>query len=191
MDGVHTMSPVTVADGVTRFEGVTASMGFVPIVNLVNPSPQSITPEGMRFDEWTFYIKFEDTGTPLATEFFWQLTLSGNDFAQLRYLPGGNVQLQIRSGGATTQSFAYPDGTFLNGSGDGIISISARENDTVVYINNTLAEDITSVTMPTGTPTGMGIGQTFAGGNQWSNAIREFQYYNQRLPDTLVQGLGG
>ena len=189
--GIATNISSNIASNVSfNTAGIPQGTGFAPLVNLVNPSPQSVSPAGLVFDTWTIYIKFEDQGTPASNSFLWLLRLDANNFAQFRYLNNGVLRMDVTSGGVN-QVFTETDSNFLSGSGDGRITVSAQQNNTVLYINGVLAENITSINMPVGTPSSLAIGQNAAGAEQWPNAIREFQYYNQRLPDTLVQGLGG
>lgn len=162
----------------------------LPIIDLVNPSTQSVNNSGnITFDAWTVFIKFEDTGAPASTQKLWDLDLDGNDDAFLHYLSNGNLQLSIYSGGVA-KSYVFAASDYLLGQGDATITIAAQEDDMVIAINGIIMCVVDSVSMPVGTPDGVGIGQNHSGTQSFAASIKAFKFYNQRLPDYRVIELG-
>lgn len=162
--------------------------GPIPLLNLTNPSNQTVSPPGMSFDPWSILIRFEDLGAPVATEKLWELILDGNQNAFLHMLSNGNIQVTIESAG-TPKAYTFARATILNGSGDAAMCVAFTENDIVITANGVNIQTDNSVPAPVGTPTSLGIGQRFNATQTFSGDIFNFQYYNTRISNSLAVSL--
>lgn len=161
----------------------------VPVIDLVNPANQSVADPDIQFNEWTMYLKFEDTGAPPSTQKLWYLQLNGSNNAFLHYISNGNIQLTIESEN-TVQTYYFSSSDYLLGQGDATIIVAAKDNDLTIAVNGIMMYLVDSITMPVGTPTGIGVGQTYGGSQPFTDTMRAFQYYNKRLSDAQIRALG-
>lgn len=161
----------------------------VPAIKLSNPSSQTVTNSKIQFNAWSVYLKFANTGAPASTEKLWRIQRDGSNMVFLHRLSNANIQLTIISGGVA-QSYYFSGNDYLLEQGDSTIVIAAKEDDVVIAVNGVLMYFIDSVSMPTGTPLSMGIGQNHDGSQQLSDDISEFHYYDRRLTNAQVKALG-
>ncbi len=161
----------------------------MPLVDLSNPSAQSVAPAGMKFDEWTFYMKFDDTGAPASTQKLFNLQLDNTNYIFLHYLSNSNLQLVVERDN-TVQSYVFAANDYLLGQGEASIILSGRQDDVVIAINGIIMYEIEDIDVPAGVPVGLGVGQNYVGSQSFVRPISAFQFFNKRLPNYSIKALG-